>query len=321
MAQPVSIPDFFTAIASTTPRSGEPQTALVASSEGLVYRLDFKANQEASQSTFANLDEGIIYGVGGYLTADGALHVVAATGEGNIYHVGADGEKQRLGSFDGEIVAAISAYASPVDGHQYAVITTGDGSVYHIAFDGQQSTQQKLHTFDNSVLSLSAHVTADNVQHILAACGDGNIHHISVTAGQASAPHWLCHFAESYISMTSYTTPDGLLHIIPATRDVKLYHVTLASSRLHDAYVEVHDGRVSFEPADTSDVSVGFIRFYEMSDSSMMFITGHVTPEDGAQHILVASSEGAIHHISFPSWPAKMLDSNREVMAQFQSMY
>ncbi|MBE3558440.1 MAG: hypothetical protein IMW89_04350 [Ktedonobacteraceae bacterium] len=325
MAQSVAIADFLTAVAGCVTPADGTQQAIVATSESLLYQISFQQEQGVSESIFARLDEGIIYGVAAYVTPDGVQHAVAATSEGNVYHIaGGSQEKQLLATFEGAIFSAVAGYAAPSDDTQFAVVALGDGSVHHIAFSGQGVIRQRqLDVFESSVISLAGYVNpADNAQYIFVAAGDGNLHSLKIAPDHLVSQHWLCHFAESYISMTSYITPaDGLIHIIPATRDGKLYRVTLDPARVQEVFVEVHDGRVTFKPADTQDVAVGYIRFYELTSASMMSIAGYVTPADGLQHILVAASEGAIHHFFFPSWPASIHESAHEVIAQFQSMF
>jgi hypothetical protein len=317
MAQAISIAEFATALASdVTPSS---QRFFVATSDGNIHV--FTSHAEFSQSVFAHIDDALFNGLAAYTTTDGVQQVIAGTMDGNVYHIAANGQEPRLlANFDGAMFSALSAYASSVDDLHYALVATGEGVVYHLTLHSQEVSQQQLGEFSGGVIGASGFVTpGDNTQHIFVAAGDGYLHHFTIRAGQPAEKQVMAFFEESFISLTSYLTPDGLLNIIPATRDGKLYHVVYDASKGQTAYVDIRDGVPFHDASKTPGVTVGILkRFYQVNESGMMFITGYATVNDATQHVLVASSDGAITHFTFQGTAYK--DLQYAVVAQFQSM-
>lgn len=321
MAQAISIAEFVTALAGDVLPSHQSQRFFVATSEGNIHAFTSHSSDQYEQALFAHIDDALFNGAAAY-TAKDVQHVIAATMDGNIYHL-TEGtpEPKLLMNFDGAMFSALSAYASPAGGVQYAVVATGEGLVYHLTIqDGEEVVQEQLGEFSSGVIGASGFVTpGDETQHIFVAASDGYIHHFTVRPGQAAEQQVMAFFEESFISLASYLTPDGLLNIIPTTRDGKLYHVTYDASKGQEVHVDIRDGIEFHDATKTPGVKVGILkRFYQVNESGMMFITGYATANDDTQHVLVASSDGAITHFSFQGTAYN--DLKYSVVAQFQSM-
>ena len=322
MAQSIAIAEFVTAIAGYVMPGTGIQQALIATSDSNVHNLSLRG-QQIAQDLFAQLDEGVLYGIAGYVTSDNVQHAIVATSENNVYHLSSAARaRQLLAHLDDVMVTAVAGYAGA--GGQHAVIATSEGSVSRLSFQADgQATQQVLGQFESGVISISALVTpADNVEHILVAASDGYIHHFALSAGQEPVRSVLGFFEESFISLTGYVTADGLLHIIPGTRDGKLYHVVYDAHLGQEVHVDIRDGIHFHDAARTPGVSVDIlIRFYKLTESGMMFVAGYATPADDRQHVLVATSDGSVYHLSYEGRPQKIEEVSHEVIAQFNSMY
>ena len=321
MAQAISIAEFVTALASDVTPSDQSQRFFVATSEGNIHTFTAHSSGQYEQEIFARIDDVLFNGAAAYTTTNDVQHVIAATMDGGIYHLAADNSEPRLlANFDGAMFSAISAYASPVSGLQYAVAATGEGLIHHLTIQGGEILQQQLGEFSSGVIGAVGFVTpGDDTQHIFVAASDGYIHHFTIRPGQRAEQQVMAFFEESFISLTGYLTSDGLLNIVPATRDGKLYHVIYDASKGQDAYIDIRDGIEFHDASKTPGVKVGILkRFYQVNESGMMFITGYATANDDTQHVLVASSDGAITHFSFQGTAYN--DLKYSVVAQFQSM-
>ncbi len=320
MAQAISIAEFVTALAGDVVPSNQLQRFFVATSEGNIHAFTSHSSEQYEQAPFAHIDDALFNGAAAYSAKD-VQQVIAATMDGNVYHL-TEGSQEPclLMNFDGAMFSAISAYASPTSDAQYAVVATGEGLVYHLTIQGEQVSQQQLGEFSKGIISISGLITPDDeTQHIFVAVSDGYIHHFMIRPGQPAELQVMAFFEESFISLTSYLTPDGLLNIIPATRDGKLYHVIYDVSKDREVHVDIRDGIKFHDAARTPGVKVGVLkRFYQVNESGMMFITGYATANDDTQHVLVASSDGAITHFSFQGTAYN--DLKYSVVAQFQSM-
>jgi len=321
MAQAISIAEFATALASDVTPSNQAQRFFVATDQGNIHVFTSPSSTDYAQDLFAHIDDALFNGLAAYTATDGVQQVIAATMDGNVYHLAANSSEPRLlASFDGAMFSAISAYASPVNSLQYAVVATGEGVVYHLTLHGQEVSQQMLGEFSSGVIGASGFVTpGDDMQHIFVAASDGYLHHFTIRAGEPAEKQVMAFFEESFISLTSYLTPDGLLNLIPATRDGKLYHVVYDASKGQTVHVDIRDGIEFHDASKTPGVTVGILkRFYQVNESGMMFITGYATASDDTQHVLVASSDGDITHFTFQGTAYK--DLKYTVVAQFQSM-
>ncbi len=317
MAQAISIAEFATALASDVTPSN--QRFFVATSEGNIHAFTSHASAEYSQEVFAHIDDVLFNGVAAYTTADGVQQVIAATMDGNVYHLAANSQ-HLLTNFDGAMFSAISAYASPASDLQYVVVATGEGVVHHLTLHGKEVVQQQLGEFSSGVIGASGFVTpGDDIQHIFVAASDGYLHHFTIRAGQPAEQQVMAFFEESFISLTSYLASDGLINIVPATRDGKLYHVVYDASKGQTVHADIRDGIKFHDSSKTPGVTIGILkRFYQVNESGMMFITGYATASDATQHVLVASSDGAITHFTFQG--TAYSDLKYAVVAQFQSM-
>ncbi len=318
MAQAIPIAEFATALAGDV--TLYDQRFFVATSDGNIYAFTSHSSGEYAQEAYAHIDDALFNGAAAYTSGD-IQHVVAATMDGNIYHIAANNsEPHILVNFDGAMFSALSAYASPVSGLQYAVVATGEGLVYHLAIQGEEVLQQQLEEFPSGVIGAAGLIIpGDDTQHIFVAVSDGYIHHFTIRPGQSAQRQVMAFFEESFISLTSYLTSDGLLNIIPATRDGKLYHVIYDASKGQEVYVDIRDGVEFHDASKTPGVKVDILkRFYQVNESGMMFITGYATASDDTQHVLVASSDGAITQFSFQG--TNYNDLKYSVVAQFQSM-
>jgi hypothetical protein len=320
MAQAISIAEFVTALAGDVLPLNQSQRFFVATSEGNIHTFTAHSSDQYEQVLFAHIDDALFNGAAAYSVKD-VQHVIAATMDGNIYHLTEGSSKPHLlMNFDGAMFSALSAYASPTSSAQYVVVATGEGLVYHLTIRGEEVSQQQLGEFLSGVISASGFVTSgDETQHIFVAASDGYIHHFTLRPSQPIEQQVMAFFEESFISLTSYLTPDGLLNIIPATRDGKLYHVIYDASKGQEVHVDIRDGIKFHDAAKMPGVKVGILkRFYQVNESGMMFITGYATANDNMQHVLVASSDGAITHFSFQGTAYD--DLKYSVVAQFQSM-
>ncbi|GAC1366040.1 MAG: hypothetical protein NVSMB44_28900 [Ktedonobacteraceae bacterium] len=328
MTQAISIAEFATALAGNVVPADQSQRFFVATSEGNIYAFTAPSSHTSSEYTqevFAHIDDALFNGAAAYTAAEGVQQVVAATMDGNVYHLAAKSHESRvLANFDGAMFSALCAYTAPGSGLQYAVVATSEGVVHHMTLQGKEVVQQQLGEFASGVITASGLVTpGDDTQHIFVAASDGYIHHFSIRPGQSAQQQVLAFFEESFISLTSYLTPDGLLNIVPATRDGKLYHVVYDASKVQETHVDIRDGIEFHDASKTPGISVDILkRFYQVNESSMMFIAGyatHATPAgDATQHVLVASSDGAITQFSFQGTAYNEL--KYAVVAHFQSM-
>ena len=320
MAQAISIAEFVTALAGNVLSSNQSQRFFVATSEGNIHAFTSHLSDQYEQALFAHINDALFNGATAYSVQD-IQQVIAATMDGNIYHLTEGGSEPRLlMNFDGAMFSALSAYASSATDAQYAVVATGEGLVYHLTIEDEKVSQQQLGEFSSGVIGASGLITpGDETQHIFVAASDGYIHHFTIRPGQPAEQQVMAFFEESFISLTSYLTPDGLVNIIPATRDGKLYHIIYEASKGQEVHVDIRDGIEFHDAAKTPGVKVGILkRFYQVNESGMMFITGYATANDDTQHVLVASSDGAITHFSFQGTAYN--DLKYSVVAQFQSM-
>ncbi|GCE25646.1 hypothetical protein KDA_11300 [Dictyobacter alpinus] len=317
MVQSLISTEVATALTGYVTPQDQAQHVLVATEVGNIHEITLVGEQaQVEIQLLAHLDDAVINTLAGYVTDDGVQHAVMSTIDGNIYHISAGERQQIFHVDDGVMVVGLAAYAVSGTAGQHALVATSDDDIYYLSWQaGQEALSERVVHTEASATSIAGYYSsADAQHHLLIAASDGNLYEYTFKAQQPAQQRVLDFFDEKFFGMTAYLLPgDHSGHVVVATRDGKLYHVSY--------------------PAQSTPVQVDALaRFYLVSKSDMMYFTSYAQA-DGLQHIIIGSSDGAIHHFSWRGSPQQLLkltpdalerqqkDVNHEIMTTFGALY
>ncbi|GLV57313.1 hypothetical protein KDH_41490 [Dictyobacter sp. S3.2.2.5] len=296
MVQSLAFNEVATAISGLVVENDQTQHVVIATGDANIYYITPQANEQLAFSVIGRLDGEVINALAVYASADGALHSVAATVDGNLYHFEGE-QKQFVHHFEDVMVTALAAYSS-ADNTYHVLAATSDDVVYHLNMQSErEATPEPVASLESNATSIAGYFTSKTAtHHLLVAASDGHLYDYAFGNQQTAQRRSLGFFDERFFGMAAYQLPiDGSRHLIVATRDGKLYHVSYLNEE------------ASFQ----TDV---LARFYLVSEGSMTFLTAYAQA-DGLQHVVVASSDGSLHHFSFRGSPSQQHKLTSDALA------
>ena len=277
--------------------------------------------------------------VAGYVSADGYQHAIAAAGGevGEWYWQGSG----QVGSGDlnrfSQRVVALAGY-STTDNYQHVIAATDAGDLIEMYWQGGDSPRQStLMHFDSRIIAIAGYASADGYQHVIVGTGDGLITEVYWQSG-TPARSSLSHVPLNLVDVAGYEA-DGVHHVVTASSDGTLMELTWSggspASTAPFALVASHSwsrllGVAAYQSAGERHVIValsnGTIREFHArtaavgqeptqilhTDLSIMpgimpMIDAYAEPS-GDQHVIVATTDGAINEITWR--PSKLVSTD-----------
>ena len=204
-------------------------------------------------------------------------------------------------------IRGISGYYA-ADGYQHAVVATGDGKLNEVFWKAPDSTsprgQDVLDTFSGIVGVAGYYAAGDRYQHVIVATADGNVWEFYDNPSDPSlqpGKDMLTAVTDgSIIGIAAYYADgDGYQHVIVATSSGSLWHYY-------------------FKPKDPN-APPGKELLTSFPGGSIVGVAGYYAADDGHQHVIVSTNDGAVQDFSWKS-KGSSIDGSRKLMARFQQV-